>query len=68
MSEGKTKRQALKCVQRRLVNIVWAMLKNNEEYVNPPMYDLPAGNDGCETIEKITRFFNIGLTSSVSTW
>jgi transposase len=37
ISEGKTKRQALKCVQRRLVNIVWTMLTNNEEYVNPPM-------------------------------
>jgi len=41
ISEGKTKRQALKCVQRRLVNIIWTMITNNEEYVNPPMYDLP---------------------------
>jgi transposase len=41
MSEGKTKRQALKCVQRRLVNIVWRMLKYNEDYVNPPTYLLP---------------------------
>jgi len=41
MSEGKTKSQALKCVQRRLVNIIWTMLTNNEEYVNPPMYDVP---------------------------
>ena len=40
-SEGKTKRQALKCVQRRLVNIVWTMLTNNEEYVNPPTYNAP---------------------------
>jgi transposase len=38
ISEGKTKPQALKCVQRRLVNIVWTMLTNNEEYVNPPMF------------------------------
>ena len=37
ISEGKTKRQSLKCVQRRLVNIIWTMLTNNEEYVNPPM-------------------------------
>jgi transposase len=35
--EGKTKAQALKCVQRRLVGIIWTMLTNNEEYVNPPM-------------------------------
>ena len=40
MSEGKTKRQALKCVQRRLVNIVWGMLTNNENYVNPPMIEV----------------------------
>jgi len=39
-SEGKTKRQALKCVQRRLVNIIWTMLYNNEEYVNPPTYNV----------------------------
>ena len=41
MSEGKTKRQALKCVQRRLVNIIWTMLYHGEEYINPPTYDLP---------------------------
>ena len=41
LSEGKTKRQALKCVQRRLVNIIWTMLTNNEEYVNPPMLAAP---------------------------
>jgi transposase len=40
MSEGKTKRQALKCVQRRLVNIIWTMLTNNEDYVNPPMIEV----------------------------
>ena len=38
-AEGKTKRQALKCIQRRLVNIIWTMLTNNEEYVNPPMIE-----------------------------
>jgi len=41
ISEGKTKRQALKCVERRLVNIIWTMLTNGEEYINPPMYDAP---------------------------
>jgi len=41
LSEGKTKRQALKCVERRLVNIIWTMLTNNEEYVNPPMIEVP---------------------------
>jgi len=41
-AEGKTKRQAMKCVQRRLVNIIWTMLYNNEEYVNPPKYNVPS--------------------------
>jgi transposase len=35
ISEGKTKRQALKCLERRLVNIVWGMLKYGREYKNP---------------------------------
>lgn len=34
--EGKTRRQAIKCVQRRLCNIIWTMLRNNEDYVNAP--------------------------------
>lgn len=41
LSEGKTKRQALKCLQRRLVNILWGMLMRNEEYTNPPMMFQP---------------------------
>ena len=40
IADGKTKSQALKCVQRRLVNIIWTMLTKGEEYVNPPMYGL----------------------------
>ena len=44
LSEGKTKRQAMKCVQRRLVNIIWAMLAYGEEYVNPPVLDAPLEN------------------------
>ena len=41
ISEGKTKKQAIKCVQRRLVNIIWNMLKNNTEYVNPESESAP---------------------------
>jgi len=48
MSEGKTKRQALKCVQRRLVNIIWNMLTHGEEYVNPPTFDLPEAENEAE--------------------
>ena len=39
--EGKTKRQALKCVQRRLVNIIWGMMTYKTEYINPPTHDCP---------------------------
>jgi transposase len=39
ISEGKTKRQALKCVQRRLVNIIWGMMTHKREYINPPTED-----------------------------
>jgi len=41
ISEGKTKKQAIKCVERRLVNIIYGMMKNNTEYINPPTYDEP---------------------------
>lgn len=47
-AEGKTKRQAIKCVERRLVNIIWTMLTRNEEYVNPPVFDIPKN----ESVEK----------------
>ncbi|KKW29290.1 MAG: Transposase IS116/IS110/IS902 family [Candidatus Uhrbacteria bacterium GW2011_GWD2_52_7] len=33
ISEGKTKKQALKCVMRRLVNIIYRMIKEKEEYI-----------------------------------
>ena len=36
ISEGKTKHQALKCVERRLVNIIWSMMTYGREYINPP--------------------------------
>lgn len=36
ISEGKTKGQALKCVQRRLVNIIWNIMTYKTEYINPP--------------------------------
>ena len=40
-AEGKTKQQALKCVQRRLVNIIWNMLTYGRAYENPEMFDKP---------------------------
>ncbi len=35
VEEGKNKQQALICIARRLVNIVYGMLKNHTEYRNP---------------------------------
>lgn len=35
ISEGKTKMQALVCLRRQLVNVVWMMLKHKTEYVYP---------------------------------
>ena len=37
VSEGKTKRQALNCLQRRLVNIIWGMMTYKTEYRNPEL-------------------------------
>ena len=35
LSEGKTKKQAIKCVMRRLINIVYRMMKDRVEYRGP---------------------------------
>lgn len=37
ISEGKTKSQALVCIMRRLVNIVYGMMKNKTEYIAPTL-------------------------------
>jgi transposase len=39
ISEGKTKTQALVCLRRQLVNVVWMMLKHKTEYVYPQKID-----------------------------
>lgn len=43
ISEGKTKKQALKCVMRRLVNIIYGMMKNKTEYRQPASLPKQAG-------------------------
>lgn len=37
LAEGKTKGQALVCIMRRLVNIIYGMMKNKTAYVAPPL-------------------------------
>lgn len=49
ISEGKTKRQAIKCVERRLVNIIWGMMTHKTEYINPPTEDYPKTEDEKKT-------------------
>ena len=42
IKEGKTKKQALVCVMRRLVNIVYGMMKHRTAYVMPDLPDKEA--------------------------
>lgn len=43
IQEGKTKGQALVCIMRRLVNIVYGMMKNKTAYIVPPLPEKMAG-------------------------
>lgn len=45
ISEGKLKNQALKCVMRRLVNIVYSVMKNQRPYDNPLLGYVTQEND-----------------------
>jgi len=46
ISEGKLKNQALKCVQRRLVNIVYSVMKHQRSYINPDRGYVPDEKQG----------------------
>lgn len=35
LSQGKTSKQAIKCVMRRLVNIIYGLMKSGKEYIHP---------------------------------
>jgi len=37
IAEGKTKKQALKCVMRRISNIIYGLMKNKTSYVHPKL-------------------------------
>jgi hypothetical protein len=43
LSQGKTKHQAIVCVMRGLVNIIYGMMKNKTEYVHPYLPKETAG-------------------------
>jgi transposase len=46
--EGKTKKQALKAVQRRLANIIWKMMTYNVPYDNPTMEEVGKNDESEE--------------------
>ena len=50
VSEGKTKMQALKCVQRRLVNIIYNMMKHQRPYENLETSYLKADVTNAKTV------------------
>ncbi|MGO4548544.1 IS110 family transposase [Paenibacillus sp. 2TAB23] len=43
LAEGKTKQQAIVCIMRKLVNIIYAMMKNKSVYVMPTLPIQQAG-------------------------
>jgi hypothetical protein len=36
ISEGKTTKQALRCIMRKLINIIYKMMRDKSEYREPP--------------------------------
>ena len=44
ISEGKTKHQAIICIMRRIINILYNMLRNDSEYVHPSELDIKCKN------------------------
>lgn len=59
ISEGKNKKQALTCVMRRLINIIYRMLKDNSEFYIPEELEQKCKNIYLEQLqaekEKITN-------------
>jgi transposase len=52
ISEGKTSGQAIVCIARRLVNIIWGMMKNKTEYKMPEIQFTPKLKDSKKSIPK----------------
>jgi len=50
LSQGKTKTQALKCVQRRLINIIYAIMKHKRPYENTENGNVITENDRLKAI------------------
>jgi len=42
LSQGKTNKQALICIMRRLVNIIYGMMKNKTAYTMPEQVEMKA--------------------------
>lgn len=54
LSEGKTKIQGLLCIMRRLINIIYGMMKNQTEYILPEVVVLEQGERGKEQKQRIS--------------
>lgn len=52
IAEGKNKQQALTCVMRRLINIIYRMLKNNTEFYMPKELEEKCKNIYLEKLEQ----------------
>lgn len=52
IAEGKNKQQALTCVMRRLINIIYRMLKNNSEFYMPKELEEKCKNIYLEKLEQ----------------
>jgi len=68
ISEGKTKSQALVCVMRRLVNIIYGMMVNRTEYREPVLQVLQE-NSNCLFMDKEvpSNVAITGLTANTTT-
>jgi hypothetical protein len=50
LSEGKTKMQSIKCLQRRLINIIFGMMKYKTEYRNPDVIYVESNSEKQSTV------------------
>ena len=55
ISDGKTKRQALTCVMRRIINIIYKMLNENIPYTHPQDLNTKCLDNVSEKMEEIKK-------------
>ena len=55
ISEGKNNKQALTCVMRRLINIIYRMLKDNSEFYVPTELEKKCKSKWLEKLEQLKQ-------------